>query len=152
VTLQGYCVNTQCTKFAIAISGFGSPLTTAQDAGFESDLAAWLTNANVAKDGLHNPITSFFWNGWDASSYGEPSLHPLLNASMNDDNLMCAPGVFWTPPPQPLPKMLLNFSAMLCSQTVLIPDCSPPSLHLHPGATVPRHSQFGMLDDMLMPF
>ena len=31
---------------------------------------SWVTNANIANDGLHNPVSSFFWNGWDNSSYG----------------------------------------------------------------------------------
>ena len=68
--LQGYCTNGQCRTFAIAVSGFGSPFKTSQDSGFESDFVSWVTNANVANDGLHNPVSSFFWNGWDNSSYG----------------------------------------------------------------------------------
>lgn len=75
--MQGFCVNSQCKTFAIAVSGFGSPFLTAQDTGFESDLASWLTNANIANDGLHNQVSSFFWNGWDPTSTGKsPSLSP----------------------------------------------------------------------------
>lgn len=75
--MQGFCVNSQCRVFPLAVTGFGSPFATAQDSGFESDLASWLTNANIANDGLHNPVTSFFWNGWDPESYGKTGFNSL---------------------------------------------------------------------------
>lgn len=70
--VQGYCINSQCTIFPLAVSGFGTAFNTSQDAGFESDLFDWLTNANAANDRQHNVVSSFFWNGWDTSSYGQP--------------------------------------------------------------------------------
>lgn len=76
--MQGYCVNQQCNVFALSVSGFGTPFATSQDSGFASDFANWVTNANIANDGLHNQVRSFFWNGWDPTSYGErlPSQPP----------------------------------------------------------------------------
>lgn len=74
--MQGYCINSGCQVFALAVSGFGSDFSTSQDAGFESDFVSWVTNANIANDGLHNPVRSFFWNGWDPSSYGRLSPWP----------------------------------------------------------------------------
>ena len=59
----GYCVAGVCHRFPIAIGEFGSNFVLANDLSFFISFANYMNNTNDALDGLHNPISNWFY--WD---------------------------------------------------------------------------------------
>ncbi len=52
--LQGYCSDTDCQQFPVAIGEFGSRFKLAEDLAHLQDFTKWLNAEGAAADGLHN--------------------------------------------------------------------------------------------------
>ncbi len=66
---NGYCVSgTSCHRFPIAVGEFGSKFATAGDLLFMQSFASYLNYANDAQDGLHNPISNWFYWSYNPTS------------------------------------------------------------------------------------
>lgn len=64
----GYCVNSNCHRFPVAIGEFGSRFTDNRDLQFFNSFASYLNNTNDANDGKHQPIYNWFYWSWNANS------------------------------------------------------------------------------------
>ena len=65
----GYCNAAGiCHTFPIAVGEFGTRMTDARDLLMMPQLANYFNNVGNGRDGLHAPITSWFWWCWNANS------------------------------------------------------------------------------------
>mmetsp|Transcript_13633 Transcript_13633/g.41196 ORF Transcript_13633/g.41196 Transcript_13633/m.41196 type:complete len:948 (-) Transcript_13633:1152-3995(-) len=64
----GYCSGGTCKTFPIAVGEFGTRMTEARDLEMMPQYANYLNNLGNGADGLHEPITSWFWWCWNVNS------------------------------------------------------------------------------------
>jgi aryl-phospho-beta-D-glucosidase BglC (GH1 family) len=68
LTKQGYCTNSQCHIFPVAVGEFGSKFDDAKDRLSMNDIARYFNNQGALNDGKHMPITDWFYWSWNANS------------------------------------------------------------------------------------
>jgi len=68
---QGYCSRSNpnnCHQFPVVIGETGTTFALQADQQQMADFALYLNNQGAGNDGLHNPISSWFWWAWNANS------------------------------------------------------------------------------------
>ncbi|MDP1880662.1 MAG: cellulase family glycosylhydrolase [Parachlamydiaceae bacterium] len=68
LTQQGYCSESICKTFPIAVGEFGSRFSEEKDIESLNDLAKYFNNTGELADGKHQPITNWFYWSWNPNS------------------------------------------------------------------------------------
>ena len=68
LTKQGYCGDSSCKQFPVAVGEFGSKFVDTNDEATMTGLATYLNNTADAVDGRHNTIPNWFYWDWNADS------------------------------------------------------------------------------------
>jgi hypothetical protein len=68
ITRTGACVGSVCTRYPVALGEFGSTFVDPADVSAMSGIASYFNNQAPANDGLHDPISNWFYWSWSPNS------------------------------------------------------------------------------------